>query len=85
MIESLAAKWRTIATNLRLNDSNMDTIAYNNNKDAMRCLQLAIMDWLKLNYNYEKNGFPSWRMLAKAIKNLDGGLFNQIILEHPAG
>ncbi len=85
MIASSAAKWRTIATNLRLNNSYMETIAYDNNRDSMRCLQLAIRDWLKLNYNYKKNGFPSWRMLAKAIKNLDGGLFNQIILEHPAG
>ncbi len=85
MIASLAAKWRIIATNLRLNDSSTETIQHDNYRDALGCLHLAIREWLKLNYNYEKNGRPSWRMLAKAIQNLDGRLFDKIILEHPAG
>ena len=63
----------------------MNTIESNHPKDAMRCLQLAIEDWLKLNYNYGKNGHPSWRMLAKAVRPLDGGLFKKIVFEHPAG
>ncbi len=63
----------------------MDTIETNNSQDVTRCLQLAIKDWLKLNYNYKKNGPPSWRMLAKSIRKLDGKLFNQIVHDHPAG
>ncbi len=84
VLENLAAKWRTIATNLRLRDNAMEIIEGNNSRDVARCLQLALRDWLKLNYNYERNGLPSWRMLAKAIQNLDAGLFNRIIAEHPA-
>ncbi len=61
----------------------MDTIAGNNKDDSNECLRLAMIKWLKLNYNSKKNGVPSWRMLAKAIRQLDGGLFNKIAQEHP--
>ena len=60
----------------------METIA-GDNKDSNECLRLAMIKWLKLNYNWERNGVPSWRMLAKAIRQLDGGLFNKIAQEHP--
>ncbi len=33
----------------------MDTIKTNNGKDVERCLELAITDWLNLNYAYESN------------------------------
>ena len=85
MLSNLAGQWRAIATNLRLKNGSMDTIESDNSNKSVRCLQLAITDWLKLNYNYERNGRPSWRMLAKAIRELDGRLFNRIIYEHPAG
>ncbi len=60
----------------------METIA-GDNKDSNECLRLAMIKWLKLNYNWESNGMPSWRMLAKAIRQLDGGLFYKIAQEHP--
>ncbi len=76
-------RWRTLATNLRLKDSTMNTIEKNHNTDVLRCLQLALMDWLKLNYNYEKNGKPSWKKLAKAMKPLDGNIFERIVSKYP--
>ena len=85
MLEELAGQWRTIATNLRLRNGSMHTIETNNNKDVMRCLQLAIKDWLSLNYDHEKNGRPSWRMLAKAVRIFDRRRFDRIVREHPAG
>ncbi len=63
----------------------MNTIETNHSKDVMLCLQLAIEDWLKLKFNHERNGRPSWRTLAKAVRKLDGGLFEKIVCEHPAG
>ena len=72
-------RWRTLATNLRLKDSTMNTIEKNDNNDVVRCLQLALMDWLKLNYNYEKNGKPSWKKLAEAMRPLDGNIFEKIV------
>ena len=85
VLSNLAGQWRTIANNLRLRDGSMNTIESDNSRSVTRCLQLAIRDWLKLNYNYERNGRPSWRMLAKAVRPLDGGLFEKIVREHPAG
>ena len=77
-------RWRTLATNLRLRIPSMDTIGKNNSSDAVRCLQLALTDWLKLNYNYEKHGKPSWKKLAKAMKPLNGNIFENIVSKYPA-
>ncbi len=85
VLGDLAGQWRTIATNLRLREASMNTIEKNNSNDVMRCLQLAMGDWLKLNFNHERNGLPSWRTLAKAVRKLDGRLFERIVREHPAG
>ena len=76
-------RWRTLATSLRLKDSSMNTIEKNNKDDVVRCLQLALTDWLRLNYNYEKHGKPSWKKLAKAVKPLDGNIFEKIVTEYP--
>ncbi len=79
----LAAKWPTIATNLRL--GHLIVAIESNYKDAEWCLRHAIAQWLRLNYLYKKYGHPSWRILAKAIRQLDGELVEKIAQEHPAG
>ncbi len=76
--------WRTLSTNLRLKNSSMNTIEKNNKDDVVMCLRLALIDWLKLTYNYEKHGKPSWKKLAKAMKTLDGKIFESIVSEYPA-
>ncbi len=76
-------RWRTLATNLRLKDSSMNTIKADNSNDVVWCLQLALTDWLKLNYNYERNGKPSWKKLAKAMRPLDGNIFEKIFSKFP--
>ncbi len=63
----------------------MNTIETNNCRDVTRCLQLDIREWMKLNFNYERNGWPSWRTLAKAVRKLDGIVFDSIVREPPAG
>ena len=78
-----AGRWQTLATILRLKDSTMNTIKADNSNDVLRCLQLALTDWLKLNYNHEKNGKPSWNKLAKAMKPLDGNIFERIVSKCP--
>ncbi len=77
-------RWCTLATNLRLKNSSMNTIEKNHDKDVARCLQLALLDWLRLNYNYEKHGKPSWKKLAKAMRPLDGNIFERIVSKYPA-
>ncbi len=80
----MAGQWRTIATSLRLRNGSMDIIEAQNKDDVTRCLQLATADWLKRNFNYERSGLPSWRTLAKAVRKLDGRLFDKIVREHPS-
>ncbi len=63
-------------TNLRL--GHLIVVIESNYKDAEWCLRHAIAQWLKLNYLYKKYGHPSWRMLAKAIRQLDGELVEKI-------
>lgn len=84
-VESLSAKWKVLATKLRINH-HTDTIQQNNPGDAMICLNEALGQWLKLNYDYRKHGRPSWRILAKSVQTLDKELFEKIIArDHPAG
>ncbi len=83
LTDFVTKKWRTLATRLRLKDSSMNTIETNNEKDVVRCLRLALTDWLKLNYNYRKHGRPSWKKLAEAIMPLDGNIFEKIISKYP--
>ena len=82
LLLGMAGKWQEITTHLRLKSDEMAIIA-RDNKDSKTCLRLAMIEWLKLNYKWQKNGVPCWRMLAKAVRHLDGGLFNRIIQEHP--
>ncbi len=51
----LDSKWDLIAASLRLRVASMNTIKEENKSNTVRCLLLAITDWLKLNYNYKKN------------------------------
>ncbi len=60
----------------------MSTIEVDNRR-AEDCLHFAMTKWLKLNYNTEKNGLPSWRMLAKAVYSIDRSVFNKIARDHP--
>ncbi len=76
-------RWRTLATSLRLRIPSMNNIETKNSSDTVRCLQLALTDWLRLNYNYEKNGRPSWKKLAKAMRPLDGTIFEKIVSKFP--
>ncbi len=75
--------WFELATELRLRDSSKTSIRANNGHDVVRCLQLALTDWLRLNYNLKKYGKPSWKKLAKAIKPLNEGIFLKIVSKFP--
>ncbi len=76
-------KLRTLATNLGLEDSSMNTIMRENSNSFVIILQNALTEWLQLNYDYEKNGKPSWRKLAKAVRPLNGNIFEKIVSMYP--
>ncbi len=82
-LSGLETEWRRIGTNLRLRNSALDTIEANNSGVQSR-LHSAMTEWLRLNYNDgNKDSFPSWRILAKAVYRLDMRVFNKITREHP--
>ena len=83
VLSGLAPRWRDLTINLRLKHDSMNIIESECSQNVTRCLQRAIEDWLKLNYKYKTNGVPSWRMLAKAVRNLNGSVFEKIVSEHP--
>ena len=53
-IESLSAQWRQLFTKLHLKGSALDRIQRNHSRDSAMCLDMAMMERLKLNYNYHR-------------------------------
>lgn len=81
-VETLSSKWRLLSTKLRIKESTLDTIQQNNPKDVQTCLREALVEWLKLNYDYQKHGKPSWRRIVEAARSLDCGLSERIAATH---
>ena len=81
-VEPLARKWRRLCTKLRLKHSTLDVIEGNNPGDVYACLHKALVEWLRLNYDYQRHGRPSWRRLAEAVSSFDGALFEKIATKH---
>ena len=77
-VEPLASKWRRLSTKLRLKESTLDVIERNNPGDVDGCLHKAMGEWLRLNYDHQRHGRPSWRRLAEAVSSLDYGLSEKI-------
>ena len=80
-VEKLSPKWKLLTTKLRLRNHVVENIQ-ENCSDVMSRLDEALKEWLKLNYNHQKYGRPSWRRLAEAVRSLDYGLFEEIARNH---
>ena len=83
-VETLSAKWEVLATKLRIQQHAVEAIKKNNPGDVDVCLNIMLRQWLKLNYDYQKYGRPSWRIIAKSVQRMDPGLFEEIAKDHPA-
>ena len=81
-VEPLASEWRRLSTKLRLRETILDAIERNNPGNVGACLHKALGEWLRLNYNYQRHGEPSWRRLAEAVSSLDKGLSIRIATMH---
>ena len=77
-----------LGRSLRLRNDDMLAIRkdYPNESQA---LNEVLLLWLKKEYNVERFGPPTWRMLVEAVNKRSGGnnyeLAKQIALNHPAG
>ena len=76
-MSSISAKWRELAINLGLKPSDVESIAHNFSNDR-DCLSEVLKYWLQLNFNYQRNGLPSWRTLALAVYKIKVDLFHRI-------
>ena len=77
-VETISAKWSLLCTKLGVKQSSLDLIRRNYLGDAKMCLYEALGEWLRLNYDHQRHGRPSWRRLAEAVKSLDYRLYEQI-------
>ena len=63
---------------LRLLPSDQGSIAAAHPRNPHECLQAVIVRWLQKGYNFHKFGFPTWKMLVKAVGDPAGG--NDMVL-----
>ena len=82
-VKPLASEWKKLLMRLHITQDTLDVIDRNNPGDAELCLQVGLSKWLKMNYNYQRHGRPSWSMLAKAMSNINNKLSEKIAKNHP--
>ena len=67
------AKWESTWTALGLPAEERHATRVENNNDCDKCLMATIEIWLKQNYDTERHGKPSWKMLVQAVCDPGGG------------
>ena len=85
--------WFALGRSLRLRNDDLGTIRRKfpneSDYDTEQALNDVLVLWLKKEYNVDRFGPPTWRMLVEAIDKRSGGnnheLAKQIALNHPAG
>ena len=79
---SLASKWQQLSTYLGLKLSIIDRIKSDFPSDNLRCWSEGLKEWIKMNYNIQRYGKPSWKTLLKAIARVDNLCFKRLAIEH---
>ena len=80
-----------LGRSLRLRNDDIGAIRKDcsNESGHEQALNDVLLLWLKREYNVERFGPPTWRMLVEAVNKRSGGnnqeLAKQIALNHPAG
>uniref|UniRef100_A0A1X7UML9 Uncharacterized protein n=1 Tax=Amphimedon queenslandica TaxID=400682 RepID=A0A1X7UML9_AMPQE len=84
-VKSISASWKSFAISLRLRITDINAIEACSHGNAISYLQKVIEHWLMKNYDYERYGWPCWRMVCVAVKEGGGNsaLADEIALEHP--
>lgn len=64
-----STKWKQLGLGLGLNINTLEVVEADNNRtDEYLCAMFSA--WLRLDYDYEGKGMPSWDKLAYALKNI---------------
>ncbi len=84
-LTTVQSRYYEIGTQLHLRA--LDAIRKNSSTDTTIAMGEVVEEWLKENYNTEKFGHPSWKMLVEVVANPNGGnnnyLAKKIAREHP--
>ena len=87
----IKSMWFALGRSLRLRNDDIGAIPkdYPNESGHEQALNDVLLLWLKKEYNVERFGPPTWRMLVEAVNKRSGGnnyeLAKKIALNHPAG
>ena len=83
----LTARFYELGGSLGLSENTLDSIKQNKTSDD-DALRKVIREWLKLNYNHDRYGLPSYKTLVDAVEDNFGGkdaaLAMKIAKAHPA-
>jgi hypothetical protein len=78
----LASKWQQLSAYLGLKLSIIDRIKSNFPSDSLGCWSEALKEWIKMNYDTQRFGKPSWKTLLKAIAKVDKLHFRRLATGH---
>ena len=79
---SLAAKWQQMSGFMGLPLKTIRKIRDSYPNDSATSWNKALMQWILQEYNTQKHGLPSWKLLLKAISRVDQPLFEKLAKEH---
>ena len=68
----MASRWYDIGLFLGYKNSTLDSIK-SKGQDVHELLRNMIIEWLKMSYNVERFGPPSWRRIVEAVRANSGG------------
>ena len=78
----LASKWQQLSAYIGLKLSIIDRIKSDFPSDSLGCWSEALKEWIKMNYDIQRYGKPSWKTLLKAIAKVDNLRFRRLATEH---
>lgn len=83
----IAARWEPFGSALRIPSAKLAVIKATPGSTPDSCLKSTLLEFLKKNYDFEKHGEPSWRLIVKAVARRAGGnnveLALRIAKDHP--
>ena len=88
---AIKSRWFALGRALRLKNANLQAIRtqYPSESDSEQALNDVLLLWLEQQYDVDRFGPPTWRMLVEAVDKESGGndheLAKKIALSHPAG
>ena len=69
----VAARWASFGKALHIRPAKLDVIKATPGIMPDDCLKSTIAEFLKMNYDFETHGVPSWRLIVIALAHKEGG------------